>query len=148
MIAIDASSAPICAATIAAAAFFSTSTNAPSSALRAQLWVSSTHSLDSLWRHSNVRALRYRSGIDQCTERTAVHRRQVWARATGRVGARAECHDSPRLRHSRRNNDRWQAAHESNPYRNAGPSVRPEIWASGLRNPWRFSFDPLTRTRS
>ena len=33
---------------------------------------------------------------------------------------------------------------ESNPYRNAGPSVRPEIWVSGLRNPWRFSFDSLT----
>ena len=24
------------------------------------------------------------------------------------------------------------------------PDVRPEIWASGLREPWRFSFDPLT----
>jgi glucose/arabinose dehydrogenase len=22
--------------------------------------------------------------------------------------------------------------------------VRPEVWASGLRNPWRYSFDPLT----
>jgi putative heme-binding domain-containing protein len=33
---------------------------------------------------------------------------------------------------------------ESNPYRNAGPSVRPEIWASGFRNPWRFSFDSVT----
>jgi putative heme-binding domain-containing protein len=24
-------------------------------------------------------------------------------------------------------------------------AVRPEIWAAGLREPWRFSFDPLTR---
>ena len=31
---------------------------------------------------------------------------------------------------------------ESNPYRNAAPPVRPEIWASGFRMPWRFSFDP------
>jgi glucose/arabinose dehydrogenase len=31
----------------------------------------------------------------------------------------------------------------SNPFRNR-PDVRPEIWAFGLRNPWRFSFDRLT----
>lgn len=34
---------------------------------------------------------------------------------------------------------------ESNPYRSAAPPVRPEIWASGFRMPWRFSFDPVTR---
>jgi glucose/arabinose dehydrogenase len=31
----------------------------------------------------------------------------------------------------------------SNPFRNT-PGARPEIWAWGLRNPWRFSFDRLT----
>ncbi len=30
-----------------------------------------------------------------------------------------------------------------NPYAGSG-EVYPEIWASGLRNPWRISFDPLT----
>ena len=30
-----------------------------------------------------------------------------------------------------------------NPFVNK-PGVRPEIWAYGLREPWRFSFDPLT----
>jgi len=31
----------------------------------------------------------------------------------------------------------------SNPFRNV-PGARPEIWALGLRNPWRFSFDRQT----
>lgn len=31
----------------------------------------------------------------------------------------------------------------SNPYAGSG-EARPEIWAFGLRNPWRFSFDRLT----
>ena len=30
-----------------------------------------------------------------------------------------------------------------NPFR-ADPSARPELWAKGLRNPWRFSFDRST----
>jgi len=33
------------------------------------------------------------------------------------------------------------AVPSDNPYTNGGG--RPEIWALGLRNPWRFSFDPL-----
>lgn len=32
---------------------------------------------------------------------------------------------------------------DDNPF-NTYPNARPEIWAYGLRNPWRFSFDPLT----
>jgi len=31
-----------------------------------------------------------------------------------------------------------------NPFRNR-PDARPEIWAYGFREPWRFSFDPVTR---
>jgi putative heme-binding domain-containing protein len=30
-----------------------------------------------------------------------------------------------------------------NPFRNV-PNVRPEIWASGFREPWRFTFDSVT----
>jgi len=33
---------------------------------------------------------------------------------------------------------------EDNPF-NGVPGTRPEVWAYGLRNPWRFSFDPETR---
>ena len=33
---------------------------------------------------------------------------------------------------------------DTNPYRSAAPPVRREIWASGFRMPWRFSFDPST----
>ncbi|MHB1260912.1 MAG: PQQ-dependent sugar dehydrogenase [Thermoplasmatota archaeon] len=32
-----------------------------------------------------------------------------------------------------------------NPYADGGPGgEKPELWASGLRNPWRFHFDPAT----
>jgi glucose/arabinose dehydrogenase len=34
----------------------------------------------------------------------------------------------------------------SNPFRAGGPAgVLPEIWSFGLRNPWRYSFDPPSR---
>ncbi len=33
---------------------------------------------------------------------------------------------------------------EDNPFRGATDGSRPEIWAFGLRNPWRFSFDRAT----
>ena len=32
-----------------------------------------------------------------------------------------------------------------NPYRDRPREGRPEIWALGLRNPWRFAFDPAAR---
>jgi len=31
-----------------------------------------------------------------------------------------------------------------NPYASGANGVRPEIWSTGLRNPWRFSFDAAT----
>ena len=33
---------------------------------------------------------------------------------------------------------------DGNPYKNNDAGLREEIWAYGLRNPWRFSFDPAT----
>ncbi len=39
--------------------------------------------------------------------------------------------------------DRAYAVPGDNPFVGQ-PDVAPEIWASGLRNPWRFSFDPVT----
>ncbi len=35
------------------------------------------------------------------------------------------------------------AVPKDNPFRGR-PNARPEIWAYGLREPWRFSFDPVT----
>ena len=32
----------------------------------------------------------------------------------------------------------------TNPFRSAGGNIRPEIWAYGVRMPWRFSFDSET----
>jgi len=39
--------------------------------------------------------------------------------------------------------DRAYAIPSDNPFRGRA-DARPEIWAYGLREPWRFSFDPLT----
>jgi putative heme-binding domain-containing protein len=44
----------------------------------------------------------------------------------------------------RAHGDKPYAIPASNPYRNSAPPVRPEIWATGFRNPWRFSFDLTT----
>ena len=43
----------------------------------------------------------------------------------------------------RRRGDLPYTVPSDNPYVGA-PDARPEIWASGLRNPWRFDFDPRT----
>ncbi|MEP7309405.1 MAG: PQQ-dependent sugar dehydrogenase [Acidobacteriota bacterium] len=38
------------------------------------------------------------------------------------------------------------AVPRSNPFQSAAhPRYRPEIWAVGLRNPWRYAFDEITR---
>ena len=39
--------------------------------------------------------------------------------------------------------DRPYAIPPDNPFRDT-PDARPEIWALGFREPWRFSFDPPT----
>jgi putative heme-binding domain-containing protein len=36
------------------------------------------------------------------------------------------------------------AVPESNPFKDVGPAVKPEIWAYGFRMPWRFSWDSKT----
>jgi putative heme-binding domain-containing protein len=41
------------------------------------------------------------------------------------------------------NTDLAYAIPADNPFRNR-PDARPEIWAYGFREPWRFSFDPVT----
>jgi len=45
----------------------------------------------------------------------------------------------------RRESDLGYAIPEDNPYRDSGNGIRREIWASGYRNPWRFSFDSQTK---
>jgi putative heme-binding domain-containing protein len=44
----------------------------------------------------------------------------------------------------RKTEERAYGIPATNPYRDGGGGARPEIWASGLRMPWRFSFDPAT----
>ena len=45
----------------------------------------------------------------------------------------------------RRAPDRGYAIPDDNPHRESGTGIRPEVWASGYRNPWRFSFDSQTK---
>jgi putative heme-binding domain-containing protein len=44
----------------------------------------------------------------------------------------------------RRDPGRPYAIPGSNPFQDAGPKVKPEIWAYGFRMPWRFSWDSKT----
>ena len=73
-----------------------------------------------------------------------------WATAARRVtpGKRPGPHNAAR-RHTARRRQRGRARtalrySAGQPLRRTGPRVREEIWAYGLRNPWRFTFDRLT----